>query len=241
MRVLVTPDYQTLSQTAAELVARAMRAKPGLVLGLPTGSTPLGMYENLVRMHRDQHLDFSRAQTFNLDEYVGLAPDHPKSYHAYMRRHFFDHVNIAVENIHMPNGTLGIDVDAETKSYEQAIEDAGGIDLLIVGIGANGHIAFNEPGSSFASRTRVVNLEPETIANARQHFSSEAGVPRTAITVGIRTILDARRIVLLASGALKADAVERASRGPVSEAMPASALQLHPHVIAILDEAARRF
>src|SRR5437667_1381908 len=178
-------------------------------------------------MHRDLHLDFSRAQTFNLDEYVGLEPDHPKSYHAYMRRHFFDHVNIAVENIHMPNGTLGIDVDAETKSYEQAIEDAGGIDLLIVGIGANGHIAFNEPGSAFESRTRAVDLAPETIANARQHFRTEA-VPLRAITMGIGTILEARRILLLAAGASKAGAVERALRGPVSQSVPASALQLHP-------------
>src|SRR5206468_4936786 len=178
--------------------------------------------------------DFSQLQTFNLDEYWGLQQDHPKTFRIYMRKVFFDRVNIAPANIRFPD-------ERHPQEFERAIQGAGGIDLLIVGIGANGHIAFNEPGSSFASRTRVVNLEPETIANARQHFSSEAGVPRTAITVGIRAILDARRIVLLASGALKADAVERASRGPVSEAMPASALQLHPHVIAILDEAARRF
>jgi glucosamine-6-phosphate deaminase len=232
MRVLVTPDYQTLSQTAAELVAKAVRTKPNLTLGLPTGNTPLGMYEELVRRHRDEHLDFSRVRTFNLDEYLKLPPQHPKSYHSYMRDRFFSHVNISAENTHIPT--------VESKDYESLIHDAGGIDLLIVGIGANGHIAFNEPGSSFASRTRIVDLAPETIANARRHFGSEANVPKTAITMGIATILDSHRIVLLASGSSKAESVERALRGPVSETMPASALQNHSNVIAILDEAARQ-
>lgn len=240
MRVLVTPDYRMLSQTAAELVAKAVRAKPTLTLGLPTGNTPLGMYEELVQKHQGEHLDFSRVRTFNLDEYLGLPPQHPKSYHTYMREHFFSRVNIVPESTHIPDGTPGVDGDAESENYENAIRDAGGIDLLIVGIGANGHIAFNEPGSSFASRTRVVNLAPETIGNARRHFASEADVPRSAITMGIATILDARRIVLLASGSSKAEAVDRALRGPVSGTVPASVLQTHPSVIAILDEAARR-
>lgn len=230
MRVLVTPGYRTLSQTAAKLVVKSLHAKPDLTLALPTGNTPLGMYEELVKEYRDGHLDFARARTFNLDEYLGLPPDHPNSYRSYMREHFFDHVNIAIENTHMPD---------ESESYEKAIHDAGGIDLLIVGIGSNGHIAFNEPGSSFDSRTRVVNLAPETIANARQHFAASAEAPTTAITMGIGTILDARRILLLASGASKTQIVERALRGPVSESVPASALRLHANVIAILDEAAR--
>jgi glucosamine-6-phosphate deaminase len=238
MRVLLTADYRMLSQQAANIVCAALRARPEVTLGLPTGNTPLGMYEELVRLHETEGLDFSRTRTFNLDEYVGLAEGHPRSYHVYMRRHFFDRVNVLAENTDIPCGTRGIDVDAESERYENAITTAGGIDLLIVGIGANGHIAFNEPGSSFASRTRLVHLAPETIANARRYFESAADVPRTAITVGIGTLLEARRILLLASGASKADIVRRCLHGPVSESLPATALQLHPNVTAILDEAA---
>jgi len=239
MRVLMTPDYPALSQTAADLVLKALAGKPDLTLGLPTGNTPLGMYAAIVNSYRDFHLDFSRVRTFNLDEYFGLPPEHPKSYHTYMREHFFDHVNIPPTNRHIPDGSPGIETAAESDKYERAIQDNGGIDLLIVGIGANGHIAFNEPGSRFDSRTRAVNLAPETIANARRHFPSEAAVPRQAITMGIGTILEARRILLLASGASKAEAVRRALGGPISESLPASALQLHSRVIVILDEAAR--
>ena len=237
MRVLVTPDYQALSQTAAELVLKAIGAKPGINLGLPTGNTPLGMYEELVRRYRIEQLDFSQIQTFNLDEYVGLTYDHPKSYHSYMRRHFFDHVNVLPANAHIPDGSPGVDLDAEAVRYENQIRNAGEIDLLIVGVGANGHIAFNEPGSAFDSRTRTVDLAAETVRNAKQHFGSEP-VPARAITMGIATILEAGRILLLASGASKADAVERALHGPVSESVPASALRLHPRVIVVLDEAA---
>jgi glucosamine-6-phosphate deaminase len=197
------------------------------------------MYKELVRRHRDERLDFSQARTFNLDEYLGLPADHPQSYRSYMSEHFFDHINITQENVHIPDGSPGIDADSECETYERAIGAAGGIDMLIVGIAANGHIAFNEPGSSFTSRTRVVTLAQETIANARPHFANEAEIPRTAITMGIATILEARRIVLLASGVSKASAVERALRGPVSESTPASVLQTHPNVIAILDEAAQ--
>jgi len=239
MRVLVTPDYQALSQTAAELVLKAVRAKPGIKLGLPTGNTPLGMYEELVRRYRIEQLDFSQIQTFNLDEYVGLTNDHPKSYHRYMRRHFFDHVNLLPANIHIPEGSPGVDLDAEAVRYENQIRKAGGIDLLIVGVGANGHIAFNEPGSAFDSRTRAVDLAAETIRNARQHFGNDP-VPARAITMGVATILEAGRILLLASGVSKADAVERALHGPVSASVPASALRLHPRVIVLLDESAAR-
>ncbi len=239
MRVLVTPDHRTLSEEAAELIARSIRIRPGLALGLPTGNTPLGMYQELVKKHRNEGLDFSAVRTFNLDEYLGLARTRPQSYHSYMQTRFFDHINIRRENTDIPDGSPGIDVKAECDRYENAIRDAGGIDLLIVGIGTNGHIAFNEPGSSFESRTRVVSLAPGTIASARKYFASEAEVPQSAITIGIRTILEARRILLLASGQTKAKAVERALRDPVSESLPASALQLHSDVIAILDEAAR--
>jgi glucosamine-6-phosphate deaminase len=236
MRVLVTPDYETLSQTAADLVLKAIRAKPALRIGLPTGNTPVGLYEELVKKHRDGALDFSQVTTFNLDEFLDLPQDHPQSYHSYMQQHLFDHVNVLPQNIHIPNGSPGVDAEAESERYEEAIRN-GGIDLLIVGIGSNGHIAFNEPGAAFNSRTRVVDLAPETVANAQRLFGDEPA-PRRAITMGIATILDARRILLLAAGAAKAAVVERALRGPASESAPASALLIHKEVLAILDEAA---
>jgi glucosamine-6-phosphate deaminase len=231
MRILVTADYQRLSYAAAELIVKAVRGKAGVVLGLPTGRTPLGMYDELVEMYRKQGPDFSRVRTFNLDEYLGLTPTDHNSFRAYMHRHFFDHVNILPENAHIPNQVDG---------YEQAIHEAGGIDLLVVGIAANGHIAFNEPGSSFSSRTRIVDLAPETIENAAKQFGKDA-VPTQAITMGIGTILESRHILLLASGKAKADIVRRALQGPITESVPASALQTHPNVIAILDEEANLY
>lgn len=212
MRVLVTPDYRTLSRQAAEVVAEAVRFKPDLKIGLPTGNTPTGMYEELIQ----GHLDFSGVKTFNLDEYIGLAENDPRSFHAYMGRNFFDHANVAPGNIHFPD-----------EQYEETIRGAGGIDLLILGIGRNGHIAFNEPGSSFASRTRVVELAPETAAPAR-----------SGITMGVATILDARRILLLASGSEKRKVLKDALEGPLTESLPATALQLHFDVTVIVDKAA---
>ena len=228
MRVLVAPDYRTLSRTASELVLKAIRRKRELTLGLPTGNTPLGMYEELVRSYREQQMDFSGIITFNLDEYLGLQRNDPHSYRFYMQEHFFNHVNVPAGNVHIPE---------DAASYEEQLREAGGIDLLVVGIGRNGHIAFNEPGSSFASRTREVMLAPKTIGNAETHFQG-APVPQRAITMGIGTILESRCIVLLASGASKAVIVRRALNGPVSESVPASALQMHQNVIAILDEEA---
>jgi glucosamine-6-phosphate deaminase len=231
MRILVTADYQRLSHAAAELIVKAVRGKAGVVLGLPTGRTPLGMYDVLVEMYQSQGLDFSRVRTFNLDEYLGLAPTDRNSFRAYMHRHLLDHVNIPPENVHIPD---------QVDKYEHAIREAGGIDLLVVGIAANGHIAFNEPGSSFSSRTRVVDLAPETIENAAKQFDKDA-VPTQAVTIGIGTILESRHILLLASGKDKADIVRRAMRGPITESVPASALQTHPNVIAILDEEANLY
>jgi glucosamine-6-phosphate deaminase len=237
MRVLVLPDYRTLSRTAAELVIEAVRSRPVVTLGLPTGSTPLGMYAELAARYRDEHLDFSHIRTFNLDEYFGLPQLHPMSYHSYMWQHFFRHVNAAPPNIHIPDGSPGVDADEECERYERLLAQAGRIDLLVAGIGANAHIAFNEPGSHFDSRTRVVDLTPETIGNAQKHFGSESA-PSRAITIGIANILESRRVLLLASGDAKAEAVRRALRQPVSEAVPASALQLHDDVTVLLDEAA---
>jgi glucosamine-6-phosphate deaminase len=232
MRVLVTPDYRTLSEEAAAILTKSIRVKPGLTLGLPTGQTPLGMYEELIRKHRSEALDFSTVKTFNLDEYVGISADDPHSYHAYMRANLFDHVNVSPHNTHIPDGSPGVDPAVECARYENLIRQSGGIDLLIVGIGVNGHIGFNEPGSPFDSRTRVVTLATETIQKAGKD------IPPTAITMGIGTILDSDRILLVAAGINKAEIVGRALRGPVSEAVPASALQLHSDVIVIMDEEA---
>ncbi len=220
-----------LSHAAAELVVKAVRGKAGVVLGLPTGKTPLGMYDALVEMYRNQGIDFSRVRTFNLDEYFGLAPTDRNSFRAYMQRHLFDYINISLDNIHIPD---------QVAEYEHAIREAGGIDLLVVGVAANGHIAFNEPGSSFSSRTRVVDLAPETIKNAAKQFGKDV-VPTQAVTMGIGTILESRHILLLASGKDKADIVRRALRGPITESVPASVLQTHPNVIAILDEEANLY
>jgi glucosamine-6-phosphate deaminase len=212
MQVVVTPDYRTLSREAADIVADAVRSKPTLRIGLPAGNTPTGMYEQLVAAQ----IDFARVRTFNIDEYVGLAVDDARSFRAYMRRIFFDHINLPPENIYFPD-----------ENYEQTIRAAGGIDLLVLGIGLNGHIAFNEPGSQLTSRTRIVDLAPET-----------AGPVRRGITMGIATILEARRILLLASGSSKREVLRRALEGPVQESLPASALQTHPALTVIMDNAA---
>src|SRR4051812_44608457 len=226
MRILVTPDYPSLSRSAAEIIIQAVQARRALTLGLPTGSTPLGMYEELVKASHEGRADFSEVRTFNLDEYAGLPPAGPGSFLAYMYEHFFNHVNVPARNVHFPD---------EDSDYEKQIADAGGIDLLVVGIGGNGHIAFNEPGSSFASRTRRVELARETIKNAQKHFGPNP-VPTEAFTMGIGTILDSRQIVLLASGTPKAAIVRLALHGPVSESVPASVLQHHANVTAILDQ-----
>ena len=212
MQVLVTPDYQTLSREAAHIVAEAVRLKPTLTIGLPAGNTPTGMYKELATVR----LDFSKVQTFNVDEYVGLAGNDPRSFQVYMRRTFFDHNNLPRKNIHFPD-----------EEYEETIRAAGGIDLLVLGVGLNGHIAFNEPGSALTSRTRIVDLAPETVAPVRR-----------GITMGIATILESRRILLLASGSSKREIVRRALEEPVHESVPASALQLHSDLTVILDRAA---
>jgi len=235
MRVVVVSTYELLSRQAATMVAESIRRKPDVTLGLPTGNTPVGLYAELVRMHREEDLDFSAVRTFNLDEYAGLEPSHPKSYHAYMKRHFFDHVNVSADRIRIPNGSPDIDAAAESVRHEDAIRDAGGIDLLIVGIGANGHIAFNEPGSSKDSRTRLVNLAPETRVAARRHFNRDEDVPHSAITMGVATILEARRIVLLIHGSTKLWAADCALHGPITEDCPASLLKTHADVTAFAD------
>lgn len=238
MLILLKPNYEELSGEAARIVANAVRGNPHIVLGLATGGTTLGMYKELVRMHQQEALDFSKAATFNLDEYVGLSPDHPQSFHFFMRENFFSKVNAAPRRIHIPDGKIAGNYEEYCASYEQAIRQAGGIDLQILGIGRNGHIGFNEPASSLGSRTRLKALTSETIEDNRKFFAPGEEVPQCAITMGIGTILEARKILILARGTAKAEAVAQAIEGPLTSSVTASALQLHPDVTFVLDEAA---
>jgi glucosamine-6-phosphate deaminase len=238
MLLVLKPGTEELGREAARIVANAVRRKPALRLGLATGSTPLEMYKELVRLHREESLDFSRVITFNLDEYLGLPPTHPESFHHFMQQNFFAHVNIPAANIHIPDGTITADYDRYCCSYEQSIRDAGGIDLQILGICRNGHIGFNEPTSSLGSRTRLKVLSKETIDDNRKFFAAGEKFPECAITMGIGTILEAKRILLLASGSSKATAIAQAIEGPVTASVTASALQLHPDVTFIVDQQA---
>jgi glucosamine-6-phosphate deaminase len=237
IRVLIVKDYEEVSREAALRIAEIIRSKPDAVLGLATGSTPIGCYRELIRMHKMEGLSFSKVSTFNLDEYVGLAPDHPQSYHYYMFQNLFNHVDIKVENIHIPNG-VAEDLDEECLNYEESIKRAGGIDLQLLGIGRNGHIGFNEPGSSFESRTRVVKLSEQTRMDNARFFKSLDEVPTHAITMGIATIMEAKRIILLASGEAKAEAISKAIKGPKTVMVPASALQDHEDCLFIVDRKA---
>lgn len=209
------------------------------VLGLPTGSTPVGIYRELVRLHKDEGLDFSNVVTFNLDEYYPIQPDVVQSYHRFMRENLFDHVNIRPKNIHLPDGTISTEsVEEFCDNYEHEIRRAGGLDLLLLGIGRTGHIGFNEPGSPHRGRTRVVRLDPVTRRDAAASFFGEENVPTQALTMGIGTMMEAKKIVLLAFGEHKAPIVRQALEGPVTERCPASALQEHPNAVFVLDEPA---
>jgi glucosamine-6-phosphate deaminase len=226
-----------MSKAAARVVAQTLNSKPNAVLGLATGSTPLGLYQELVRRHREEGLDFSQVTTFNLDEYVGLSKDHPQSYHYFMHHNLFQHINIPPQNVYIPSGTTD-NYAAFCQWYEQRIVECGGIDLQILGIGSDGHIAFNEPSSSLGSRTRIKTLARQTIQDNARFFEKSDDVPIYAITMGVGTIMEARRIVLLASGESKAEAIAAAIEGPVTSMITASALQLHPDTICFLDRAA---
>jgi glucosamine-6-phosphate deaminase len=236
--VILEDDDRSLSRDAARIVAHAVNIRSHVTLGLATGSTPIGMYHELVRLHREEGLDFSRVVTFNLDEYLGLPLQHPQSYHAYMARHFFDHVNVRPENIHMPEGTLRESYDEYCAWYERRIREAGGIDLQIVGIGKEGHLGFNEAGSSLNSRTRLKTLATQTRKDNRRFFGPHEEVPECAITMGVSTILEARKLLLLASGGHKAHAVAAAVEGPVTASVTASVLQFHPQVTVLVDQEA---
>ena len=227
------PDYEALSGAAAAVVAGKLGEKPSAVFLLPTGTTPLGMYRWLVRLHRSEGLPFAGATFFNLDEYLGLRPDHPASYHVYMRENFYGLVDADPARVHVPRGDAP-DPEAECERYEEAIREAGGIDLCVLGIGRNGHIGFNEPGARFDSRTRVVRLAESTRRVNAADFEADRA-PERAISVGMATIFASREVLLLASGANKAAAVAAAAEGEVSEDVPASMLRLHPNAWLLLD------
>lgn len=237
MEVIVKKDYDEMSKLAAEIIARIIRSKPNVVLGLATGSTPLGTYKELIRMHKEEGLDFSQVTTFNLDEYVSLGPDHDQSYRYFMNKSLFNHINIDKSKTNVPDG-MAEDVPAFCKWYEDQILRAGGIDVQLLGIGANGHIAFNEPGSSLGSRTRVKTLDEKTRKDNARFFKSIDEVPSYAITMGIGTIMDARQLLLLANKANKADAIVKTVEGPITAMVPATIVQLHPKAVIITDKAA---
>lgn len=237
MEVIIRPEADAAAQLVARIIAKELRANPHLVLGLATGRTMESVYRVLVRLHREEGLDFSLCHTFNLDEYVGLSSDDPHSYRHYMNEHLFRQVNIDPRDTHLPNG-LAPDLDAECRSYENLIAKFGGIDLQLLGLGQAGHIGFNEPLSALRSRTRVKALTPATIGQNAGAFGREDKVPKRAITMGVGTILDARRCVLLATGADKADIVAKAVEGPITAMISATALQLHPRCTVVVDEAA---
>jgi glucosamine-6-phosphate deaminase len=237
MEIIIQPDAALASRLAARIVARAVREKPAAVLGFATGRTPLLLYRELVRLHKEESLDFSAVTSFNLDEYVGLDPAHPESFHAYMGTHLFSGLNIVPRRIFIPDG-LAADVPAYCRAFEDLIRAAGGIDLQILGIGTDGHLGFNEPTSSLASRTRIKTLTPETRRDNARFFGGEDKVPHHVITMGLGTIMDCRTNLLLAFGASKAKAVARTVEGPITAMVPASILQLHPQTILLLDEEA---
>ncbi|HEV2394299.1 MAG TPA: glucosamine-6-phosphate deaminase [Verrucomicrobiae bacterium] len=237
MEVIIQPNKETAAALVARILGRELRSNPHLVLGLATGKTMEQVYRNLVRLHREEKLDFSLCSTFNLDEYVGLLPSDPNSYRHYMDHHLFGLVNIDPKNTHLPNG-LANDLDAECRQYEALIQRFGGIDLQLLGIGKAGHIGFNEPLSALRSRTRVKALTPTTLKQNAPSFGGEQNVPRRAITMGVGTIIEARRCLLLATGASKAEVIAQAVEGPITSMVTATALQLHPRCTVLVDEEA---
>ncbi len=237
MKLIAVNTYEDLSQQAADIMESQIRQKPNSVLGLATGSTPLGCYQELVRRHQAEGLNFSDITTFNLDEYYNLPPDNPNSYHYYMNHFFFDHININKEATHVPNG-MPKDLIAECREYDELSMKMGGTDIQILGLGITGHIAFNEPDDVFHPETRLVELNESTIQANGHYFKREGFMPSKAITVGMRFIFNSRLVLLLANSDRKAEALERTIHGPITPMVPASILQIHPNVIIIADKAA---
>ena len=235
MNVIITKNYEELSKVAAKEMAEVIKNNPSAILGLATGGSPIGMYKELIRMNKDGEIDFSTVTTVNLDEYVGLSGEHPQSYRYFMNDNLFNHINIDKKNTYVPNG-LAKDVEEECKNYDSKIAQLGGTDVQLLGIGNNGHIAFNEPDEALVSGTHLTNLTEDTIkANAR-FFDSIDEVPKTALTMGLGGIMKSKKIIVIASGESKAEAVKAMVNGKISTNMPASMLQMHRDVVVIVDE-----
>ena len=237
MRIYKAKDYEEMSRKAAGIVSAQIIMKPGCVLGLATGSTPVGLYKQLIEWYRNGDLDFSGVRTVNLDEYKGISRENDQSYYYFMHQHLFDRVNIDPERTNVPNG-MEPDAEKECGRYEELIRSLGGVDLQLLGLGHNGHIGFNEPGEAFEKETHCVDLTESTIEANKRFFASADDVPKQAYTMGIKTIMQAKKILIVVNGENKADIVERAFFGPVTPEVPASILQLHNDVTLVGDEAA---
>ena len=237
MEVKIVENYQEMSRLAAILLAAEVIENPHTILGLATGSTPVGLYKELITMYQNGKLDFSDVKTFNLDEYVGLAAEHEQSYHYFMKKNLFEHINMKEENIHIPRGDAA-DISEEALRYEQEIQKTGKIQLQLLGLGENGHIGFNEPADSFSVQTGEIVLADSTIEANQRFFERREDVPKTAISIGIGTIINAEKILLVACGEKKAKAVKSVVEGRVTPHVPGSILQFHPHVTVIADRAA---
>ncbi|WP_346891610.1 MULTISPECIES: glucosamine-6-phosphate deaminase [unclassified Clostridium] len=235
MNIIKAEDYESMSRKAANIISAQVILYPNSVLGLATGSTPLGVYKQLIDIYNDRELDFSKVHSVNLDEYYGLAPDHNQSYHSYMKENFFKHINMPSNNINIPNG-LASNIDLECSRYDKLISDFGGIDLQLLGIGHNGHIGFNEPGEVFEKNTYKVKLNKRTIDANSRFFNSIEEVPKYAITMGIKAIMQSKGILLVVNGISKADILYEALLGAITPKVPASILQLHPNLTVIADK-----
>lgn len=239
MKLIVVNNYEELSKVAAKEFSKIIKEKENVVLGLATGGSPVGMYKELIRMYEQRELNFSKITTVNLDEYIGLNPEHNQSYRYFMNNNLFNHINIDKSNTFVPNG-LAEDLEAQCKEYDQKISELGGIDIQLLGVGNNGHIAFNEPNNELSSGTHIISLTDNTIeANAR-FFDNIDDVPRKAITMGVGGIMKAKKIILIASGESKAEAIKGIFSGKITTANPATMLQMHRDVTVIVDEAAAK-
>lgn len=239
MRIIVCENYEEVSKKAAQMILSQVTLKPNSVLGLATGSTPIGMYENLVKLNKNGDIDFSEVRTFNLDEYYNLPKENDQSYHYFMYKNLFDHININPENIHIPNGMTD-DVNAECERYDELIKEAGGVDIQVLGIGNNAHIGFNEPTINFEKGTHLVELEESTIEANSRFFDNIEDVPKKAITMGVGSIFKSKKIMLIATGENKAEAIYNTVYGKVVPEVPASILQFHSDIVLILDKKAAK-
>lgn len=235
MRIIVAKDYTEMSKRAADIIASQVRINAHSVIGLATGSTPIGAYEELIRQYNEEGLNFGNVDTFNLDEYLGLNCTHSQSYRYFMNKYLLDHVNIDPDRTHVPDG-MAEDPESECEAYDQLIREIGGIDLQLLGMGNNGHIGFNEPSSFYTAPTHIVKLTESTIKANSRYFDNEKDVPRYAMTMGFRPIMQAKRVIFVVSGKAKAKVVKEALEGPITPQLPASILQLHHDVIVVLDQ-----